>query len=92
MRPSVCDDDELLEVGRRVEPALQADRPLVELAFEPADRRRPGSATAAPARPAPTLTPDACRSRGRISTDQLALDAADQVRPRRRRRCRAAAA
>ena len=68
MRPLRLRHDQLLEVGRRVEPALQPDRPLVELAFEPADRRRPGSATAAPARPARRSTPAACRSRGRIST------------------------
>ena len=32
-------DDQLREVGGRVEPALQADRALVERAVQPPDRR-----------------------------------------------------
>ena len=74
----VLRDDELLEVGRRIEPALQPDRALVELPFEPADRRRQvlrlqrlNDLRDADARGLQVARPDL--------HDQLALDRANEV-------------
>ena len=81
MRPCDLRDRELLEIRRRIEPTLQADRALVQLPFEAAHRRRK------------VLRlqrlhdlPDADARRLKVARtnldDQLALDRAGQIHRR----------